>query len=142
MKAKSTVFTGLNKMQSGKTYELAEGQKSDPTGLPIAPKSAFRKRPVKLTYEANDFHMFRMPSENDFLFSGMDKADIFGYRKGMQHSPYMQAQQNLDNNLLWALFGMTLFMIASVTKEKANFYPLRENFRYTDMGFFKEEDFN
>ena len=85
--------------------------------------------------------MFRLPSENEFLLSGMDRDDIFGYRKGLQHSPFMQAQQNLDSNLLWAIFGLNVLMLGSVIRQNARNKTLRENYRYTDMGFFKEEDF-
>ena len=113
----------------------------DPTGLPVAPRSAFRKRPVKLEYDANEYHLFRLPSEDQFLFSGMDKDDIFGYRKGMQHSPFMQAQQNLDSNLCWAVCIGSLLMMNVVCKQKAKMATLRENYRMADMGWFCEDSF-
>jgi hypothetical protein len=85
--------------------------------------------------------MFRLPSENDFLFTGMDKDDIFGYRKGLQHSPFMQAQQNLDSNLLWAIAFGSILMMGMTLKQKTRIHTLRENYRYSDMGRFDEEDF-
>lgn len=55
----------------------------DPTGLPTVSDSAFRKRPVKLSYDKNEFHMFRLPSEDAFLLSSYDKDELFGKRKGI-----------------------------------------------------------
>jgi hypothetical protein len=31
--------------------------------LPRAPVNPYRKRPTKIVYDKNDFHMFRLPSE-------------------------------------------------------------------------------
>jgi hypothetical protein len=138
---KAGVSNVCARMQSSSTYDLGAANKVDPTGLPVAPRSAFRKRPVKLEYDANEYHQFRLPSENDFLFSGMDKDDIFGYRKGLQHSPFMQAQQNLDSNLLWAITIGSVFMMGYAIKQKARMQTLRENYRNADMGRFDEDSF-
>ena len=64
-------------------YELFAGAKMDGSNLPQAPKSAFRKRPVSLSYDKNEFYMFRMPSENTFLLQNFDKHAIFGTRHGL-----------------------------------------------------------
>ena len=138
---KASVSNLTARAQSSKTYDLNEANHVDPTGLPVAPRSAFRKRPVKLEYDATEYHMFRLPSENEFLFTGMDKDDIFGYRKGLQHSPFMQAQQNLDSNLLWAIAFGSILMMGMTLKQKTRIHTLRENYRYSDMGRFDEEDF-
>jgi hypothetical protein len=71
----------------------------------------------------------------------MDKDDIFGYRKGLQHSPFMQAQQNLDSNLLWAITIGSVFMMGYAIKQKARMQTLRENYRNADMGRFDEDSF-
>jgi hypothetical protein len=80
---KASVSNLTARVQSTKVYDLDAANKVDPTGLPVSSRSAFRKRPVKLEYDANEYHMFRLPSESDFLFTGMDKDDVFGYRKGL-----------------------------------------------------------
>ena len=46
--------------------------------LPRAPHSVYRKRPVKLVFDKNDFHMFRLPSEKNFLLGSYDYNDLFG----------------------------------------------------------------
>ena len=104
----------------------------------MAKQSAFRKRPVKLEYDLNEYHMFRLPSESDALFSGMDKDDIFGYRKGLQHSPFMQYQQKLDSRFVIGSLVMSILMLNVVLKKKASIQTLRENYRYSDMGFFDD----
>ena len=40
--------------------------------LPKAPQNPYRKRPVKLNYDINDFHMFRLPSEKAFLLGSLN----------------------------------------------------------------------
>ena len=71
----------------------------------------------------------------------MDKDDIFGYRKGLQHSPFMQAQQNLDSNICWLVFFGSVFAMNYCIKQKAKIETLRENYRYSDMGWFNEASF-
>ena len=50
---------------------------------------AFRKRPVKLAYDKNEYWMFRFPSEQAFLLVPFESADIFGKRKGITHSTHI-----------------------------------------------------
>ena len=47
--------------------ELFAATKMDGAALPRAPQSAFRKRPVRLSYDKNEFWRYRLPSENHFL---------------------------------------------------------------------------
>ena len=79
--------------------------------LPLAPRSAFRKRPVKLEYDRNEFWMFRMPSEDAFLLNAFDRDDLFGARKGIQQSPHIKAQTDLDTNMLYLLGGVSFLML-------------------------------
>ena len=58
--------------------------------MPYAPKNPYRKRPVKLIYDKNDFWMFKLPSEKAFLLGGYDYNDLFGERKGINHSPQIR----------------------------------------------------
>ena len=76
--------------------------------MPPAPRNPYRKRPVKLIYDKNDFHMFRLPSEKSFLLGSYDYNNLFGSRDGINHSPHIRAQMNLDNNLVWAYLGLLL----------------------------------
>ena len=85
--------------------------------------------------------MFRLPSETATLLGQFDTSDLFGKRKGITHSPHIQAQVNLDTNLLWLIGGVTLFMLATEIPRHAKFAPLRENYRNTDMGKFQISDF-
>ena len=107
-KFKSSFSSSLSGVQSTKVYDITASTKIDATGLPLAPQSAFRKRPVKLSYDKNEYHMFRLPSEDSFLLGAMDRDEIFGKRKGITHSPHIQAQTDLDSNLLWLFAGATL----------------------------------
>ena len=113
-----------------------DAAKMDASGLPRAPESAFRKRPVKLHYDKNEYWMFRLPSEQAFLFGAFDTSELFGKRKGITHSPHIQAQVDLDTNLLYLIGGITVVMLATEIKRHAEFHPLRENFRNTNMGRF------
>ena len=72
--------------------DITESHKfKNPESLPKAPNTAFRKRPVRLTYDKNEYYTFRMPSENDFLLSSFDSQDLFGKRKGINQSPHIKA---------------------------------------------------
>ena len=53
---KVSVSNTVAKMQPDINYEFDSYKPGDATGLPIAPRSAFRKRPVKLHYDPNEFH--------------------------------------------------------------------------------------
>ena len=100
----------------------------------MAPKSAFRKRNTKMIYDKNEFHMFRLPSEDSFLLSGFDKDEIFGLRKGVSHSPHIKAQTELDSNMVW---GISLFMLGLAMwemKGHQQLKTLRENYRNSDEG--------
>ena len=85
--------------------------------------------------------MFRLPSEDGFLLGTFDRDELFGKRKGIQHSPHIQAQTDLDSNILWAAAGITLIMVAFEMKHHAQIKALRENYRTGLMGKFEESDF-
>ncbi len=140
-KFKSTFSSSLSGIQSTKTYDITANTRVNAKDLPLAPQSAFRKRPVKLTYDKNEFHMFRLPSEDGFLLGAMDRDEIFGKRKGVTHSPHIQAQTDMDSNLLWLFAGITLLMVAGEVKNHSEFRTLRENFRDGDMAKLSVSDF-
>ena len=85
--------------------------------------------------------MFRLPSEKAFLLGAFDTSDLFGQRKGITHSPHIQAQVDLDTRLLYLIGGLTLFMLAGEIPRHAKFAPLRENYKNIDMGKFQVSDF-
>ena len=123
------------------TIELLAGTKIDGSNLPRAPKSAFRKRPVRLNYDKNEFYAFRLPSENAFLLGSFDKTSLFGVRHGIQHSPHLRAQMNIDSQLLLGLCGATLTMLFFEFKRNGKMLNLRENFRKVTYGRFEADDF-
>ena len=109
--------------------------------LPRAPQNAFRKRPVKLTYDKTQYQMFMLPSEKAFLMQGLDHQKIFGYRKGMDHSAHLQEQVNLDTNLSWLYLIIMGCGILYETKRSNLYTNLLENQFNSDMGHFTSEDF-
>ena len=127
--------------QSTTKYVYNQDTKVDTEGLPLAPRSAFRKRPTKLTYDPNEYHMFRLPSEETFLLGGIDKDELFGKRKGITHSPHIMAQTEMDSNMLWGIGVFMVLLAAYEVKGHHDFKNLRENFRNSDMGKFKVSDF-
>merc|ERR1719491_309994 len=127
--------------QAVSQLNILDSKKLDGSTLPIAPTSAFRKRPVRLHYDKNEYWMFRLPSEKAFLLDAFDSSDLFGKRKGITHSPHIKAQTDLDTNLLYLIGGVTLVMLATEIGRHSEFAPLRENYRNTDMGKFLASDF-
>ena len=102
--------------------------------LPVAARSVFRKRPVKMEYDHNEYHMFRLPSENEILLGGFeDRDDIFGKRKGMTHSPAINEQISLDNKILLIIGLVTILQVKSVYKTFHHHKTVRENYRNSDM---------
>ena len=97
---------------------------------------------MKITYDKNDFHMFRLPSEKAFLLGSFDYNDLFGDRNGINHSPHIRAQMNLDSNLVWGAFIVGLVLLLAENKRTHDFVTLRENYLNSDKGHFKLEDFN
>ena len=127
--AKSGISNGAAAVQINTNYNLDSSKNIDSEGLPQAPFNPYRKRPVKLTYDKNEFYMFRMPSENTFLLGSFDKEDLFGKRKGIQQSPHIKAQTDLDSNIVWLIAGVTFVMMFSELKPKHTYRTLRDNFR-------------
>ena len=81
---------------SGATHKLGADHPYTPGGvhaseLAESPRNPYRKRPVKLIYDRNEFHMFRLPSEKSFLLGTYDYNDLFGERNGINHSPHIRS---------------------------------------------------
>ena len=86
--------------------------------------------------------MFKLPSEKAFLLGGFDYNDLFGERKGINHSPHIRQQMDMDTNLVYLFGFMTIGLLLWENTRTHNFVTLRENMLKSDMGKFKEEDFN
>jgi len=109
-----------------KDYDITESYKTvSGHNLPHAPESPYRKRPLKLVYDKNDYHAFRLPSEHAFLLGSFDTEDIFGKRKGINHSPHIRTQLDLDSNLVWAYFLFCILGFATELKYHDEFIVLR-----------------
>ena len=131
--------------QAGKAasagIDILGAAKMDGTNLPRAPTSAFRKRPVRLVYDKNDFWSFRMPSEKAFLLQNFDAHSMFGVRHGLQHSPHLRAQMDIDSRLLLGLVGLSFLMLGAEFKQNGKLLNLRDNFRSVTYGRFEADDF-
>ena len=93
MNLRMSIYSGLGGLQRNTSHTLPNCKPYtgiDGESLPHAPKNPYRKRPVKLIYDKNDYHMFRLPSEKAFLLGGMDHNELFGARKGIDHSPHIR----------------------------------------------------
>ena len=108
--------------------------------LPRKPESAYRKRPVKLIYDKNEYYAFRMPSEKTFLLSSFDSQDLFGKRKGVNQSAHIKAQTDLDNNMLWFIGGITVLATVCEFRPKAQYRALRDNYRMSETIRLTEAD--
>ena len=76
--------------------------------------------------------MFRLPSEKQFLLGSFDSTDIFGARKGINHSPHIRAQMNLDTNLVWGFAIVSMVLMFIENKRTHNFVTLRKNMVNSD----------
>ena len=121
--------------------ELLGATKIDGSLLPRAPESAFRKRPVRLVYDKNEFWAFRLPSENAFLMGNFDKQSLFGTRHGLQHSPHIRAQMDIDSQIMMGLVGVTAAMLVFEFKKNGKMLNLRDSFRSVTYGRFEADDF-
>ena len=82
---RASLWGGFNGIFGGASYQhpISNGFNVDgveASELPRAPLNPYRKRPVKLHYSKNDFHMFNLPSEKAFLLAPFDYNDLFGER--------------------------------------------------------------
>jgi len=135
------LYEGLLSLSSKKTYDLADNFRQSGADLPQSDANPYRKRPMKLKYDKNEYYSFRLPSENHFLLGSFDHEDIFGKRKGIDHSPHIRAQLNLDSNMVYFYFIMTMVALGLEMKYHDEFKALRENYVKSDMGKFTVEDF-
>ena len=143
---RASVVNGMYGITGKKNYLLPETTPYNVNGitaqnLPLAPANPYRKRPVKIVYDKNEFHMFRLPSEKAFLLGGFDHEDIFGERKGINHSPHLRAQMNMDSNLVWSFLILSGVLLVFENKRTSNFTTLRENAEFSELGRFEESDF-
>ena len=126
---------------AAKAYDILEGTQVDTTDLPVAPRSAFRKRPQKIAYDKNEYYMFRLPSEDAKLMAPFDKDAIFGKRDGINYSPHIKTQIDIDTKLVWLIGGMSVFALFAMGRDNNEFSALRMNYRYSNWGRFSADDF-
>ena len=124
-----------------KTANILEAAAINGANLPRAPQSAFRKRPVRLSYDKNEFWAFRLPSENHFLLQNFDKSALFGTRHGLQHSPNIAEQMNIDKRIMLGLVSLTVIMVLADMPRLKKLVNLRDNYRLVDAGRFQADDF-
>ena len=141
-KSRAELYDTLLSISTKRTYDLTEGYRgtADPS-TPRAPANPYKKRPMKLVYDKAEYYSFRLPSENHFLLSSFDHEDLFGKRKGIDYSPHIRAQINLDSNLVWLYFLFTMIALGTEMKYHDEFLALRHNFVNHDMGKFSYDDF-
>ena len=65
------VATGFSSLYGKKSHSTPQTEPYNINGvtaesLPHAPANPYRKKPVKLVYDKNEFHMFKLPSEKAF----------------------------------------------------------------------------
>ena len=77
--------------ESQKMYDIYDGASIDASEIPRAPRTAFRKRPVKLQYDKNEYWTFRLPSEDAQLLGPFNKEEIFGKYDGVNYSPHIKS---------------------------------------------------
>ena len=121
--------------------DLYAGTRIDSTGIPRAPATAFRKRPVKLEYDKNEYYTFRLPSEDAQLLAPFDKEELFGKYDGVNYSPHIKSQVELDTKLLWVIGGITILASLSIAGTSEEISALRLNYRMSNMGKFSADDF-
>ena len=121
--------------------DLYAGTRIDSTGIPRAPATAFRKRPVKLEYDKNEYYTFRLPSEDAQLLAPFDKEELFGKYDGVNYSPHIKSQVELDTKLLWVIGGITILTSLSIAGTSEEISALRLNYRMSNMGKFSADDF-
>ena len=122
------LYQGLLALSSKKTYDLSANYRESAGDVPHAPANPYRKRPMKLKYDKNEYHSFRLPSENHFLLGSYDHEDLFGKRKGIDHSPHIRAQLNLDSNLVYFYIFATFLALGLELKYHDEFVALREHY--------------
>lgn len=71
-KVKSDTYKTVLSVSVQKNYDINEPYKETAVGVPKAPANPYRKRPLKLQYDKNEYYMFRLPSENQFLLGSFD----------------------------------------------------------------------
>lgn len=141
-KSRSLGWNGAIAASIKSEYDITQAAKNvNPNGLPHAPQNPYKKRPIKLTYEKTEYHSFRLPSEQHFLLSSFDTEDLFGKRRGIEHSPHIRSQLDLDSNLVWLYFLFTAFAFFSEFSKDEEVITLRENMFNSEMGRFSIEDF-
>lgn len=143
-RSRGDILDSLTSIASKRTYDLSATLLAPPgsaANLPQAPASPYKKRPMKLVYNKAEYYAFRLPSENAFLLSSFDNEDIFGKRKGIEHSPHIRAQLNLDSNLVFLYFILTILALGFEMKNLDEFKALRDNLVNHDMGRFEYDDF-
>lgn len=75
------------------------------------------------------------------MLGSYDQDDLFGKRKGIEHSPHIRAQLDLDTRMVWAGVLLTFVALGFEFGYHDEFVPLRNNFVLVGAGKFEEGDF-
>ena len=74
------------------------------------------------------------------MFAPFDKEEIFGKRHGVDYSPHIKTQVDLDTKLLWLIGGLTVAALMTMGGTLEETSALRLNYRMTNMGRITVDD--
>ena len=66
---------------------------------------------------------------------------MFGKNYGIEHSPHIAAQMNLDHKIFLGLIAGTILLAVGDQKRNGSFMTLRGNARQVQYGRFEADDF-
>ena len=70
-KSRGDLYDALLAVSTKRSYDLSSNYREQ-SSLPKAAANPYKKRPMKLVYDKNEYHSFRLPSENHFLLGAFD----------------------------------------------------------------------
>jgi hypothetical protein len=79
--------------------------------LPRQKINPFRKRPLRVIYDHNDFMSFVMPSRRGSVFKGWSHEELFGVKRWRNDSAFIKEYMRVDNQLCMIVFIGLLLLI-------------------------------
>ncbi len=107
---------------------------------PRRPINPFKRKPMSVIYDQNNFQQFVMPSKRQDVYGFVDIEKLFGIKRWRNDSPFIKEYIKIDNQIVFICILGTLIYIAFSTERHRRIEDLKLNILLDDKGVFTSKD--
>lgn len=108
--------------------------------LPRRKINPFKKRPLNVTYDYQNFNSFVLPSRRDEHFHMFNQEELFGIKKWRNDSPYIREYIRVDNQIFLIFFLIATLTAPFIIYHHRLLLEYWDNFLTSDMGALTSDD--